>query len=396
MAGSQTERPPRGGGGRGALPAPVTLPLRIALFVPALVGGGISTVMLAIARGFAGRGFTVDLLVYNSQGELAGSVPDGVRLINLRARKLVTVLPGLVGYLRREQPELFIAASWYSVLPALVARTFFCRSVRTWVRQDGVFSNQIADAGYKHRTILKLIRWHLPAADAVIAVSRGVAKDLENRVPRIAGTVQVIPNPVPHDDIARQAAMPLEHPWFADPDVPVILSAGRLVDTKDYATLVRALARVRRSIYARLVILGAGRERDALTALARALGVADAVDMPGFVPNPFAYMARASVFALSSRHEGLSMVLIEAMACGTPVVSTDCPHGPGEVLENGRWGRLVPVGDADALARAILETLRDPAAPDSLVSRSRAFSIGNCIDRHVDLLVGEAGSRVRR
>ena len=198
--------------------------------------------------------------------------------------------------------------------------------------------------------------------------------------------VRVVPNPVPHDDVAAMAVAPLDHPWFDEPGVPVILSAGRLVDQKDFSTLIRAFAQVVKSRPARLVILGEGRERGALAALARELGVAEGVDLPGFVANPFAWMARARVFAVSSIYEGLSMVLVEAMACGTPVVSTDCPHGPREVLEDGRWGRLVPVGAAGALAAAILETLRDPVDSDRLVSRSRAFSVEGCIDRHLELM----------
>ena len=162
--------------------------------------------------------------------------------------------------------------------------------------------------------------------------------------------MRVVPNPVPHDDVAAMAAAPLDHPWFDEPGVPVILSAGRLVGQKDFSTLIRAFAQVVKSRPARLVILGEGRERGALAALARELGVAEGVDLPGFVANPFAWMARARVFAVSSIYEGLSMVLVEAMACGTPVVSTDCPHGPRELLEDGRWGRLVPVGAGGASA----------------------------------------------
>ena len=226
----------------------------------------------------------------------------------------------------------------------------------------------------------------LSSAERIVAVSTGVAEDLVRQVSRIAGRVRVVPNPVHHEDIAAMAVTAPDHPWFDDPDVPVILSAGRLVGQKDFATPIRAFAEVVKSRPARLAILGEGRERDALAALVRELGIGHAVGLPGFVVNPFAWMARARVFAVSSIDEGLSMVLIEAMACGTAVVSTDCPHGPREVLEDGKWEPLVPVGDPGALAAAILETLSDPLPPDLLAARSRAFSVEACFGRHVALM----------
>ena len=371
----------------------ISTSLHVTLFVPALGAGGVATVILAIAKGLAGRGFTVDLLVVKARGEFAGSVPDTVRLIDLGSRSFVTALPGLVRYLKNERPDLLIAAKGPAVLLALIAKRCFCRDVRTWVRQDSPFSMEIDYLGRRHRMMLKLIQRLLPSADEVIAVSAGVAQDLKRCVPRLARAVRLVPNPVFHDDVAAKAAMPVGHPWFNDPEVPVILAAGRLVREKDFSTLVRAFAQVRQSVRARLVILGSGYQQHGLAALAQELGVAHDVDLPGFVPNPFAYMSKASVFVLSSIYEGLGMVLIEAMACGTPVVSTDCPHGPREVLEDGKWGRLVPVGDARALAHAITETLRDPTASTLLVSRSRAFSIERCLDRHFDIMA--RASRVR-
>ena len=365
--------------------------VRIAVVVPTLAGGGIATVLLVIARGLADRGYAVDLVVFNRSGALDGRVPGNVRLVDLGARKLVVALAKLVAYLKRAPPGLVVAASWDAVVVALAAKRFCCPGIRVWVRQDNVHSIQVARAGRRDRLILRAIRLLLPSAERILAVSTGVAADLERQAPRIAGSVQVIPNPVPHDDIAAMAAAPPGHPWFDDPVVPLILSAGRLVGQKDFSTLIRAFAEVAKSRPARLVILGEGRERDALAGLARELGIGHAVELPGFVANPFAWMARARVFAVSSIYEGLSMVLVEAMACGTPVVSTDCPHGPREVLEDGRWGPLVPVGDAGALAGAILETLRDPLPPDVLVSRSRAFAIGPAIDRHVGMLLEDMG-----
>lgn len=367
-------------------PVAIPAPGRIALFVPALVFGGITTMMLLLAEGLAQRGLAVDLLVLNRSGERTGDVPAGVRLVDLGVHKLVTVLPALTRYLEREHPALLIAASWYAVLPALISKRFLRRGVRTWIRQANVFSMHMAHARFRHRIVLKMIKHLLPAADRIIAPSAGVAQDLRRRILGVAGSLSVVPNPVVHHRIATMAAMPVAHPWLGDPDIPVILSAGRLVRAKGFDALIRAFVRLRESVRARLVILGTGPEMDALKTLARTMGVAHAVDLPGFSPNPYAWMSKARVFVVSSIYEGLSMVLIEAMACGTPVVSTDCPHGPSEVLDGGTYGPLVPVGDAGALARAIGDTIENPIEPALLVSRARAFSVDRAVDRYLELL----------
>jgi len=173
----------------------------------------------------------------------------------------------------------------------------------------------------------------------------------------------VIYNPVVSPELYEKADAPLEHPWFRSNQPPVILGVGRHYPQKGFDTLLRAFARVRQETPARLVILGEGPERPNLERLASELGVAADVDMPGFDPNPFRYMKRAGVFVLSSRYEGLPNVLIQAMACGCPVVSTDCPNGPAEILDGGRYGALVPVDDVEAMARAIVRALLGQVAP---------------------------------
>jgi glycosyltransferase involved in cell wall biosynthesis len=175
--------------------------------------------------------------------------------------------------------------------------------------------------------------------------------------------VHVIYNPVVSPELYEKADAPLEHPWFRSNQPPVILGVGRHRPQKGFDTLLRAFARVRQETPARLVILGEGPERPNLERLASELGVAADVDMPGFDPNPFRYMRRAGVFVLSSRYEGLPNVLIQALACGCPVVSTDCPSGPSEILDGGRYGALVPVDDVEAMAGAIVRALLGQVAP---------------------------------
>jgi glycosyltransferase involved in cell wall biosynthesis len=199
-------------------------------------------------------------------------------------------------------------------------------------------------------------RW----ADAIVAVSRGAADDFAatSGVPR--NKMQVIFNPVVSDDLHRRAAETIDHPWFATGELPVVVAVGRLVIQKEFETLIRAFAEVRKSLPSRLMIIGEGPDRSKLESLTRELGLQDVVALPGTQNNPLPYMKHAALLAMSSRYEGLPLVPIEALAVGCPVVSTDCLTGPREILEEGKWGRLVPVGDVHALANAMLATLKEP------------------------------------
>jgi len=200
--------------------------------------------------------------------------------------------------------------------------------------------------------------------------------------------ITVIYNPsVVQAEVQAKAQAPLDHPWFKPDQPPVILAVGRLQVQKDYPTLIRAFALVRQTRPVRLLILGEGKERPLLEALVKELGLEQDVSLPGFVLNPYAYMARAALFVLSSRWEGLPTVLIEALCCGAPVVSTDCPSGPREILRDGQYGPLVPVGGVNALARAIETTLaaKTPKPPSE---SWRPYELETVVSQYTHLLLG--------
>ena len=356
------------------------------MFVPSLARGGAEKVFLRVAAGLARRGLAVDLLIERTTRSQLDA-PGGIRLVHLDARLSVTTLPKLLRYLDRERPDVLLSSLDWTNAFALIAKKSVARDLRVVVRQETSFSAAYADSRFRIRmVVMKVLKRLMPSADAIIAVSRGVADDLERHVSgTVRGLVHVVPNPVVDSELAAQSAAPVTHPWFADRRVPVVLSAGRLHSHKDFPTLLRAFSGVLKSRPARLVILGEGSRLEGLKALARQLGIDRAVDFPGFQANPFAYMAKARVFVLSSRYEGLPAVLIESMACGTPVVSTDC-HGPREILEGGRWGPLVPVGDSRALAAAILDTLEHPIDSGRLVSRAGDYAVEPSIDQHLKVL----------
>jgi glycosyltransferase involved in cell wall biosynthesis len=235
--------------------------------------------------------------------------------------------------------------------------------------------------------------WVLPSlyrrADAIIAVSTGVAENLRLMRTGPDDRIAVVPNGVALERIDEKAAQPVDHPWLQGSGGPVLLAIGRLVAKKDYPTLLEALRLVRLACPVRLIILGEGPERGRLEALASRFGVGESLSMPGFRRNPFAYLARADLYVLSSISEGMPSSLIEALACGCPAVSTDCPSGPSEILGGG-YGALVPVGDPRALAAAILDALRQPRDEERLRARAAEFSIEACVARYVDVLTSAA------
>ena len=366
------------------------LPERIAIFVPSFKGGGAEHNVLHFARGFIQRGVAVDAVVGSARGPYRDNLPKQVRLIDLKAWKTSTSLPALLQYLRRERPAVLMSTLVDADTVALIAKRII-REIPLVVRVANAFSATLANAGFKYRMKLEVWKRLLPLADAVVAISFGVKADLQESIPSIP-SVETIYNPLVWPDIGEQAAEPVEHPWFEDGQPPVILCAGRLEPVKGHEVALRALAEILKSRRVRLVVLGEGPLLGELQALAKRLKIADSVDFAGFRPNPFAYMAKAAALVLASRHEGLGNVLIQALACGTPIVSTDCPFGPREIMEDGKWGHLVPVGDWQALARAILETLDHPPAPELLIARASRYDAEASIDAHLRLLSAQCSS----
>lgn len=336
----------------------------LALFVPSLRGGGAQRVMLALARGFAEQGHTTDLLLARAEGPFLAELPRSVHLLDLDAQRVLCALPRLVTYLRRERPEVMVSALEHANVVALWAKRLARVSTRVVVTQHNALSVSAGRwADRRGHLLPSLVKRSYHWADAIVAVSNGVADDLAQlmQVPR--GRIRVIYNPVVTPDLREKAQAPLEHPWFGPGAPPVLLGVGRLSPQKDFSTLIQAFAQVRKERRTRLLILGEGPERPRLEAMVTRLGLEQDVGLPGFVENPYPYMTRAALFVLSSRWEGLGIVLVEALYCGALLVATDCPHGPREILEHGRYGRLVPVGDIGALAQAIDFALCGEAQP---------------------------------
>lgn len=356
----------------------------LALFLPSLEGGGAERVMLNLARGIIQRGFPVELVLAQASGPYLKQLPEGITVIDLASGRTLASIPRLAAYLRRRRPQALLTALNHANMAALAARKLSGADVRVVVSEHNeLFPGKLLD---KEGVVFqRLMRYTYAWADKIVAVSHGVADSLA----RICGIprrrIDVIYNPVIGQSLWERAREPLTHPWFTPGEPPVILGIGRLHKQKDFSNLIQAFALVRAERPARLVILGEGEERPALERLVLELGVTADVRLPGFVDNPYSYLAHSAVFVLSSAWEGLPTVLIEALAVGTPVVSTDCPSGPREILQDGRFGPLVPPRNSAALAKAITKSLdgQAPQVPDSWLDQ---FTLERATLRYLDAL----------
>lgn len=360
--------------------------MRVAFFLAHLRGGGAERVMVTLANALTQRGVVPTLVLAEAEGNLLTTLREEVPVVDLHAPRMLKALPRLTAYLKRHAPDALISTLSQPNIVAILAKRWARVPTRVVVREANTPNLEFAHATLlKDRIVPSLIKRFYPKADAVVAVSRGVAHALQQLgVPKPI----VIYNPVITAEMLSLSELPVSHPWYQAGE-PIVLGVGRLEPQKDFATLIRAFERVRSQRPAKLVILGEGSQRPTLQKLAHELGVAEHVDMPGYNPNPFAYMRRSAVFVLSSKFEGLPNALIQAMACGCPVVSTDCPSGPAEILDNGRYGHLVPVGDVDALASAILEVL-DGKGKTVPPEWREQFEESQVVDRYWRVLRGES------
>ncbi len=375
--------------------------MRIAVFLYGLTGGGATRRILTLAKGWAQEGHEVDLVVVKAKGPLRketfplrvvaldfGPWRRLTRLFSRRLQIFFSRFP-LAKYLRGSSPDVFLSAANHAHLAALGARRLARKDVPLILRLSNHLSGAVKGSrGTKKAWSflrLAIIKRRYPEADFVIAVCQDVLRDFLTLIPYPKTKTTVIYNPIEVEKIRHLAQEKVSHPWFQPKKTPVILGAGRLSPQKDFFTLIRALHEIREETSAKLLILGEGKQRKSLEKLIDDLSLRGRVALPGFTPNPWAYMAKADVFALSSRWEGLPGVLIEAMACGCPVVSTDCPGGAREILLNGRLGPLVPVGDAKALGKAILSVLENPPSSEILKRRAEDFDVPKAISAYLDV-----------
>lgn len=399
--------------------------MKIAFLLDSFQGGGAEKVSLVLAEEFVRRAYDVTVVSNKMAGSLTGDLTDHLHVVTppktsvfvgrllvlrifptsfvqalkpvllaKRPPKAVCYIGGLAKWLKKESPDVLIAGTPFLNLEAIWSTKLANSATKVIIVEHTYLSEYLLSCrGWRWNRLAPLLARIYPNAHGAVAVSNGVAEDMSRLTGVKRNSITTIYNPVVTQDHEQRILEHVDHPWFQNGEPPVIISVGRLSDEKDYATLLRAFSIVRAARAARLVVLGEAPDKKqtverikSLSSLAGELGIREDVDFPGFVPNPLKYMKKAAVFALTSRFEGLGNVLIEALACGCPVVSTDCPSGPAEILDNGKYGKLVPVGDVDAIAKAILATLENPGDKQLLRKRGAAFTCMRAADQYEDLI----------
>lgn len=401
--------------------------MHIAFVISSLAAGGSGDVYLALARGMVARGHRVDLVLFHGHFHYKTGVPDSAKLFvvddspdsitknnpaypNLRNRiqpvrpysgrldwfRLARalnwhpyVLPtpsklrdarGLAGYVEEQHPDIILPTLPRSIVSTLLAGHLIAPLPPAVPVIQGMIEKNRKHKKIRYRALF-------PDAAQVVAVSEGVADNIHTEIGIPQAKITAIYNPVVPPELDALKSQIPDHPWFVDGGAPIILACGRLIELKGFRMLINSFARLSKKRDYRLIILGKGPQREELEGLIIALGLEQKVSLPGWVDNPYSFMSRASLFVLSSRTEGLPTVLIQALACGCPCVSTDCPSGPAEILQDGSFGELVKVGDEVAFAGAMLRVLDNRPSKQKLLRRGRFFEVERSVEIYEELLM---------
>jgi glycosyltransferase involved in cell wall biosynthesis len=353
----------------------------LVIYLPQMANGSIETGLLHMAPHFARYGYDVTFLVHEAKIKT-----NGFRLISFNRKRSLTCLLPLMRFLRQEKPDILLSNLSHNNIITIWAKLLTRSATKIIaVHHNALSAESLHKDNWQYKILPLITRLFLKKADAVIGVSQGVADDLIRTAKLNAARVHTIYNPIIDNDFYQRMAEPVTHPWLKDKTIHVILGVGRLVKQKDFATLISAFALALRQRDMRLIICGEGPLLYQLQAQAVALGIADKIDFAGYKTNILPFMREASVMVLSTLNEGFGNVLAEALACGTPVISADCPHGPSEILDRGHYGKLVPVGEPQTMANAIVETLTNPPSPEALQKRGQEFSVQRAADDYLKL-----------
>jgi glycosyltransferase involved in cell wall biosynthesis len=360
----------------------------IAFLLPSLGGGGAERVAIRLMHSFRAAGHKVEFVLMRREGELLGEIPPDVRIVELGVSRVRQAIRPLVRYFHETDVDAVQARMWPLTIAAIIARRIARSKVRLVVSDHAVLTRHFAGRPLTIAAMGLTMRLFYPWADARLVVAKAAADDFARLSGLPRDSFDVIYNPVEGPEGDFGSTTDIEALW-GDTQRRII-TVGTLKSQKNQALLIRSFARLRETGAAKLMILGSGPLESELKQLATSLGIADDLIFPGFAANPWPYYASAKLFVLSSDYEGYPNVLVEAMRAGLAVVATDCKSGPREILEDGRYGRLVPVGDELGLAMAMEEELRKPHSSDLVRQRAEELSGASTAQRYLELLIGDA------
>lgn len=355
----------------------------ISFYSDSMGNGGAQRTIANLATGFSEKGYIVNLLLLNEAGPYLKQLPSSVSTEELPANRAMTSIPYLVDHVQTTQPDIFFSTREHLNISSLTASLLCTVETDFAIRISNIRSKK-ANNGLIPDSYTAIARLLYPRSDNIISLSEDAKIDAARHYALSENSIEVIHNPVKIDEIQELSQGEVPDIFSSEDDF--IISVGSLSEQKDMETLIKAMYRVRQDRDTQLIILGEGERRNKLQDLVLELNMQDVVHMPGFVNNPFPYVHHSDVFALSSRWEGFGHVIVESMACGTPVVVTDCPGGPAEILNNGEHGILVPVGDEERLAQSIKFTLNNSIDPQRLINRARKYDYRQITSQYEKIL----------
>lgn len=365
---------------------------KVAFLLQDLDIGGVEKTVVTLLRELVKYPLSLDLVLFKKKGVFLNELPSEVRVIELDDVKsrLRRVLP-VVKYLHQEKPDVLVAQLARFNVIAAIAKVISRHSFRlVLVEQIGFrpVEENLKDNPEERIGLLNFLRrFFYPKANVIAAVSWGTAQEIEEDLQLRSGTIKVLYNPILDEEaLTAKTEMPITHPYLQPNQPPCFLGVGRLTTQKDFVTLIEAFSILRQKRLAHLIILGKGNDREKLEALVKKLNLSSEVSLPGFSDNPYAYMSKVTAFVLSSEFESFGLVIAEALASGCQVISTDCPYGPSEILESGKYGTLVPVRDTHALASAMEQAIDSPINPDILKLRSQDFSVEKIAQEYLKVM----------
>ncbi len=364
--------------------------MQITFLIYSMDGGGAQRVFTELINNFASRGYKTKLALAQKRGSYLEQIDQATEIIDLDISGFLKGVFKIARYLRKEKPEVLLSTMNTMNVMVLLASVLARHKGRVVVREANILSLSLKKTKAGKAFLLSSATKVLyPKADKIIANSKGMVRDLTENFSIPENKIVQIYLPLNIKKIREKAEEALDHPWMANPENRVVLSVGSLTEQKDYTALLKAFSKIDNKYNLKLIILGEGPERDKLERLSRKLGIEERVSMPGFASNPYSYMKHADAFVLTSKWEGIPNVLIEAIAVGTPVISTDCKWGPAEILQNGKYGKLVPVGDYTSLSRAITDTINaSPDTEEAFAYVESTFSIEKISEEYLDIIRG--------
>lgn len=362
---------------------------KIAFILASFNVGGVEKNTLRLAKAMLDKGYEVDLLVIRNEGIYKSNVDSRINVICLNKNSALRSIRSIAKYLKHTQPAALISAKDYINLVVLISKLLVNVGTKIIISVRTNLTTELKHMTLLNRVIMTvMIKLLYPFADYIVTVSKGVAKDLRKILKIKNENIKVIYNPIVDNEITEKLNQKLDVSKYGNSKI--VVSVGRLEVQKDYPTLIKAFKFVLNEVNSFLLILGEGKEREKIENLIEKLGLNDNVELIGNTDNPYMYMAASDLLVLSSKWEGFGNVIAEALAVGTPVVSTDCPSGPSEILDGGEYGILVPTENPEELAKGILNAFKKDWDKNELIQRSKEFTVEKAAQKYSDLINGRS------